>query len=149
MTADALDLEILNGPCRVVDVSSPATTVDREDVAQVPPGTLRVLFRTANSSRWARSLEFFSDYVGLTPAAAEALLERKVRLVGIDSLSIENNRSEMYPVHHALLERGVLLLEGLLLADVPPGVPSRVPSAPPSGRRRGPRAGHARDQIGR
>ena len=118
---DALDLEALNGPCRVVDVPSSAASVGKEDVARVPTGTSRVLFRTANSARWARSPEFFSDYVGLTRDAAEALLERPVRLVGIDSLSIENDRSEEYPVHHVLLERGVLVLEGLLLADVPEG----------------------------
>lgn len=120
-TADRVDLDALNGPCRVVEVAAFLATVGAESVRAIPAGTERVLFRTANSPRWARSLAFFSDYVGLAPAAAEALLARGVRLVGIDALSIENDPTEAYPVHHLLLRRGTLILEGLLLADAPAG----------------------------
>jgi arylformamidase len=120
-TADEIDLEVLNGPCRVVDVDPSVTSVGVDDVAKVPFGTVRALLRTANSARWASSLTFFSDYVGLTPAAATALVERGVRLVGIDALSIENDPTESFPVHHSLLRRGTLILEGLLLAAAPAG----------------------------
>jgi len=120
-TVDRIDLEVLNGPCRVVDVGPDATSVGPSDVARVPSGTRRVLFRTANSARWARALAFFPDYVGLLPAAADALTERGIRLVGIDALSVENDPSEEYPVHQILLGRGTLILEGLLLAAAPAG----------------------------
>jgi arylformamidase len=120
-TVDDLDLGVLNGPCRVVQVDGHATSVGSEDVARIPNGTTRVLFRTANSPRWASALTFFPDYVGLSPAAADALVERGVRLAGIDALSIENDPSEAFPVHHALLGRGILILEGLLLAAAPAG----------------------------
>jgi arylformamidase len=120
-TADQLDLEDLNGPCRVVDVDASATFVGADDVARIPTETARVLFRTANSARWASGLTFFSDYVGLAPAAADALVARKVRLVGIDALSIENDPTGSFPVHHSLLRRGTLILEGLLLAAAPAG----------------------------
>jgi arylformamidase len=120
-TVDRIDLDLLNGPCRVVDVGAEAKAVRPDDVAQIPRGTARVLFRTSNSARWARSLTFFPDYVGLTPAAAEALLERQVRLVGVDALSVENDPSGAFPVHHLLLGRGALILEGLLLDDVAAG----------------------------
>jgi len=118
---DRVDLGSLNGPCRVVETDSRSRTVGPEAVNGLPPGTERVLFRTANSARWARSLEFFSDYVGLSPAAANALVERDVRLVGLDSLSVENDPSGAFPVHHILLGRGILILEGLLLDGVPGG----------------------------
>jgi len=120
-TVDRIDLEALNGPCRVVEVDARATSVGAEDITRIPRGTVRVLFRTANSARWANSLTFFSDYVGLTPAAADALVERRVRLVGVDALSVENDPSEAYPVHRSLLGGGTLILEGLLLASAPPG----------------------------
>ena len=120
-TADQLDLDLLNGPCRVVDLDTHATSVGADDVRRIPTGTVRVLFRTANSARWARSLAFFPDYVGLTTAAADALVERKVRLVGIDALSVENDPSGSFPVHLSLLARGTLILEGLLLAAAPAG----------------------------
>ena len=120
-TTDQLDLAALNGACRVVDVDLRAPSVGPDDVARIPEDCHRVLFRTANSPRWKSSLAFFPDYVGLTPAAADALVERKVRLVGIDSLSIENDTSGHFPVHHTLLGGGTLILEGLLLGAAPAG----------------------------
>jgi len=127
--ADRVDLEALNGPCQVVDVDEAASVVDSDTADRLASGTSRVLFRTANSARWARSLTFFPDYVGLTPAAADALVRRGVRLVGIDALSIENDPSEAYPVHRALLTQGSLILEGLLLAGAPAG-PYRLECLP-------------------
>jgi len=118
---DRIDLEVLNGPCQVVEVDDRAPAVDSDAVDRIAAGASRVLFRTANSSRWSRSLSFFSDYVGLTRAAADALVHRQVRLVGIDALSIENDPTETYPVHRTLLARGSLILEGLLLSGVPAG----------------------------
>jgi arylformamidase len=120
-TTDELDLEVLNGPCRVVDIGLRATSVGADAVERIPAGTARVLFRTANSPRWATSLTFFPDYVGLTSAAADALVERRIRLVGVDALSVENDPTGTYPVHHSLLGNGALILEGLLLATVPAG----------------------------
>lgn len=121
LTIDQVDLEALNGPCIVAQVDPRSSSVRAGDVAKLPPGVERVLFRTANSPRWAKSLSFFPDYVGVSPEAAEQLVERRVRLVGIDSLSIENDPSGRFPVHHTLLSRGSLILEGLLLAAAPPG----------------------------
>lgn len=121
MTVDELDLDLLNGPCEVVDARGSERIVDRAQVARIPGGTLRVLFRTPNSERWASSPEFFPDYVGLEPAAAVELIARGVRLVGIDSLSIELDPTGTFPVHHELLGGGALILEGLQLAGVEPG----------------------------
>ncbi len=118
---DRVDLDRLNGPCAVVRVAEERPAVEPSDVDRVPPGTDRVLFHTANSARWARKLEFFEDYVAVTPDAARALLVRGVRLVGIDALSVERDASGRFPVHHALLGGGALILEGLLLADAPEG----------------------------
>jgi arylformamidase len=48
-------------------------------------------------------------------------LSTGLRLVGIDYLSIEQFRSDKHEVHLALLEVGVVILEGLDLRQVPPG----------------------------
>ncbi len=121
LPADRLDLEDFNGPCWVVAVDPAQREVGPEDVDRLPPGTRRVLFRTANSARWEQSRDFFSDYVALGPRAAEALVARRLRLVGIDSLSIENDPTGAFPVHRALLGNGVLILEGIELAHAAPG----------------------------
>ncbi len=119
--ADRLDLDVLNGPCVVVAVDPARRSIGAADVADVPKLATRVLFRTANSARWSKQLAFFSDYVALAPDGARSLLERGVRLVGIDSLSIESDPSGTYPVHHLLLGAGVLIVEGLLLDGIAPG----------------------------
>lgn len=120
-TVDRLDLEVLNGPCWVADVPPAVRSVGPEEVGRLPEGTSRALFRTSNSPRWQEKLEFFPDYVAVSEAGARALVDRRVRLVGVDALSVESDASGRFPVHHRLLGEGVLIIEGLLLADVPEG----------------------------
>lgn len=117
---DALDPEALWGPCVVVEVPEQHRLVTESDLP-ADRSARRLLFRTANSRRWEREKGFFPDYVALAPAAARRLVERGVRLVGIDSLSIENDSSGRYPVHRTLLSAGVVVLEGLRLATAPAG----------------------------
>jgi arylformamidase len=116
-----LDLEVLNGPCWVATVDDTRALIEAPDVEGVPAGTQRLLFRTRNSPRWARGAAFFEDFVGLGPTAAEALLARGVRLVGLDALSIESDRTDTYPVHRRLLGEGVVVLEGLVLDGIASG----------------------------
>jgi arylformamidase len=119
--ADRLDLNALNGPCRVVDVPAERTSVDERAVARIPGDAERVLFRTSNSQRWADATAFFPDYVAMAPAAARPLVDRKMRLVGIDSQSIERDTDGTFPVHRTLLSAGIPILEGVRLAEVPEG----------------------------
>ncbi|MCZ9341565.1 cyclase family protein, partial [Streptomyces sp. TRM76130] len=62
-------------------------------------------------------------WVGLSPAAADWLIEHEVALVGIDYLTIESHhRTDTWDVHHSLLGAGVLILENADLDEVPAGV---------------------------
>jgi arylformamidase len=79
-----------------------------------------LLCRTDNSWRWA-SAEFRRDFTYLTEDAAALLVERSVRAVGMDYLSIEEFGSRDFPVHHRLLGAGVFVIEGLDLRAVEPG----------------------------
>ncbi|MGI0132416.1 MAG: cyclase family protein [Thermoplasmata archaeon] len=118
---DAVDLGRLNGPCWVHAVPSSARLIDAAALRDVPAGTSRLLLKTRNSARWVSEDRFFPDYVALSPDGAREALHRGVRLVGIDALSIESDTSGTFPVHHALLGEGALILEGLRLAEVAPG----------------------------
>ena len=120
-TIDEIDLAALNGPCEVVEIPDTRSTIGPEDVGEISAGVDRILFRTANSARWAERLRFFRDYVALTLPAAQRLRERRVRLVGIDALSVDNDPTGRFPVHRELLGHGILVLEGLLLDGAPPG----------------------------
>ena len=83
------------------------------------PGDI-LLCRTDNSERW-RAAEFQRDFTYLTEDAAELLVGRGIRAVGMDYLSIERFGSRDFPVHHRLLGAGVFVIEGLDLAAVDPG----------------------------
>jgi arylformamidase len=79
-----------------------------------------LLCLTDNSARWAAP-DFQRDFTYLTRDAADLLVERGVRAVGIDYLSIEQFGSPDFPVHHRLLGAGVFIIEGLDLRTVEPG----------------------------
>lgn len=118
---DELPLEVLIGPARVVDVGD-APVIDREALSRADlEGVTRVLFKTRNSRLWREAREFASDFVYLETAAAEALVARGVRLVGIDYLSVERFNFEQPTTHLALLSREVIVVEGLDLSAVAPG----------------------------
>jgi arylformamidase len=118
---DRVPLDALIGPALVVD----ATHLDRHldaavlDALGIPPGTDRVLFKTTNSELWA-SAGFETDFVGVTEDGARWLVERGVRLVGIDYLSIAPY-GDSVPTHRVLLGAGVTILEGTDLRGVEPG----------------------------
>ena len=109
--ADELPLDVLNGPCEVVEVGR----LDASAVDAVPEGAKRVLFKTPNSELWATD-SFADEFERLNGPAAKALVERGVRLVGVDYLSVGDEDA-----HHVLLGAGVVPVEGLDLRGVEPG----------------------------
>jgi arylformamidase len=116
-----LDPQKLVGPCRVIEVSDDVTAVEPEHIGDIT-GLERVLLKTRNSGFWATpELGFRSDYTYITPATAKLLADSGVLLVGIDYLSIEKSGSHGHPVHIALLEKEIVILEGVDLREVPPG----------------------------
>ena len=116
-----LDPNKLVGPCRVVEVPTDVVAIEPEHVGDLA-GVSRVLFKTQNSSFWATpELGFRTDFSYLTPATAKLLVDNGVVLVGIDYLSIEKSGSPWHPVHITLLEKEVVILEGVDLREVSAG----------------------------
>jgi arylformamidase len=113
-------LDRMVGPALVVDCCG-RRVIDGTTLAAAPieDGDI-VLCRTDNSERW-QAPEFQRDFTYLTLDAADHLLDRRVRAVGLDYLSIEEFGSTTFPVHHRLLGAGVFVIEGLDLGTVEPG----------------------------
>jgi arylformamidase len=89
--------------------------------SSIPPRTRRVLFRTRNSDFWENEeREFQKDFVALSMDAAAYLVQRGVKLVGIDYLSIAPYQQSR-PTHEVFLKAGVVILEGIDLSKVPQG----------------------------
>lgn len=119
-TVDALPLDVLVGPCVVVHLPGDGAITAAELAAAVPAGTKRVLLRTHDGELWA-GREVRTDYRGLDAAAADWLVGHGVQLVGIDYLSIDPAEAADLPAHRALLEGGVVVVEGLDLRDAAAG----------------------------
>ena len=60
--------------------------------------------------------------IGLTESAARHLVDHGVKLVGVDYLSVEPFKTPGAPTHHVLLGGGTIVIEGLNLRDVEPGI---------------------------
>ncbi len=122
-TVDSLDLDTLLGPALVVD-TGPAREISASLLAGllIPKDTERLLFRTLNSEIWNRQeQEFVKDFVAISADGARWLKEKAIRLVGIDYLSVAPF-ADGVATHRILLQGGIVLLEGLNLAGITPGI---------------------------
>jgi arylformamidase len=113
---EALPLDLLVGHVVVVDATSIDGDLDEAALAtlNLPEGE-RLLLKTKNSALWELP-EFTHDFIRLTGSGARYLIERGVRLVGIDYLSIGDEDA-----HRELLGAGVVAVEGLDLRAIEPG----------------------------
>jgi len=110
---DRLPLEVLIGPACVRELDVPeeigVAGLSALDLAGCP----RVLFKLRHPA---------SQKVGwLTGEAARSLVQAGVKLVGLESMSVDPLSSTDFPAHRVLLDAGVVILEGLDLSAVPPG----------------------------
>lgn len=94
--------------------------IDADDVADldIQKGDI-VLFKTP-SSKYMLGSEFIEDFVTITVPAAEVLVKKGIKAVGIDYLSIDkpNNKDV---AHKVFLGAGVPILEGLNLLEADEG----------------------------
>lgn len=121
-TLEQISLARLIGPTYVVDVGDAnVVTAEVLDRADVPPGTRRLLLKTANSADpTLYQGPFREEYVAVSPDGATWLRQRGVDVVGIDYLSIQ--RFDDPPdTHVTLLGAGMVIIEGLRLTDVEGG----------------------------
>ena len=115
----AVDLAPYLGPCRVIHAIGCGALVREGHVAhalaELPP---RVLVRTYQRAPQAA---FDHDLPAFDAALIELFAERGVRLVGIDSASVDPASSKDLPSHQVLRRRNLRVLENLVLDDVPEG----------------------------
>jgi len=122
-TVDKLPLDLLTGPCYVMQFPDDVDAITAEVLARtpLPADTTRLLFGTSNSHYWIHGEKTFqTDFVGVTEDGARWLVEKRIKLVGVDYLSVAPYKQSR-PTHVALLEAGIVIVEGLNLAHVPRG----------------------------
>lgn len=118
-TIDERPVATYLGPCRVV-------RVDLSEGGAVPPDSVperprepRILFATGS---YPDPESFRERFASLSPALIDRLGAWGVRLVGIDTPSVDRFDSKDLPAHAACHRHDIAILEGLVLQDVPAGV---------------------------
>jgi len=139
---DTIPLDVFMGPARVVHVprvpGGAGLTARDLGLDEIPArgmsGTAtfveRLLIRTELAGTQPRHPE---GHGFISASAVEAIARLGIRLVGIDTPSVDAPESRDLPAHRALARSGVAILEWLDLSGVPPGdytlvaLPLRLP----------------------
>lgn len=113
---DELPLSAFVGLAQVVDVQGEESVLPKH-VDHVDAG--RVLFKTSAST--LADHEWPDRITPIRPSTIHALNDQGVVLIGTDAPSVDPLESKTLPAHHALLETGIVNLEGLSLDEVRSG----------------------------
>ncbi len=118
-TVDSLPLDTLIGDALVLAISTDGliTPAILESAGYVA-GVERLLIDTG--WRWSET-GVLSDYPYIDEQTAIWLFEHGLKLIGIDTPSIDAVNDESLAAHHRLLENGVVVVEGLDMTDIKPG----------------------------
>lgn len=119
-TVDEISLDQLMGDVFVAEVNQKQITAEVIGSLGLPD-CQRILFNTGSSALYQQK-GFNPDFSALTESGAQELAARDIKLVGIDYLSIEHpDATHQYPAHQILLDKNIVILEGLNLSQVSPG----------------------------
>ncbi len=115
----ALDLLPYLGPCRVIHAIAPGPLIEWHHLSHalknLPPRLLVRTYQRMPVDQWDPNLSAFA------PETLERLADLGVLLVGIDSASIDPADSKTLPSHQVIRQRGLRVLENLVLDDIPEG----------------------------
>jgi arylformamidase len=123
-TIDEVPLDVMLGSVLVIKIPGKVKeiTADILSSIDIPENTERLLLQTSNSEIWRENdSQFYEDYTALVKDGAEWLVEKGIKLVGIDYLSIQRF-ADGSEVHQILLSSNIVIIEGLDLSDVDTGL---------------------------
>lgn len=121
ITTDGIGFHNLIGFGKVIDFSFLSKKISLSDVKEleIEKGDI-ILFKTRNSLLW-NDEKFDHEYVYITSEAADYLADSDVSTIGFDYIIPDAFEDMSRPVHHALLGRNIVIIEGLNLLNVPGG----------------------------
>ena len=125
--SESFPLDVFRGPAFVLDLpealraraEASRAVLEIEDIApHVPAGVERLLVKTGRSTAEG---EFPTAWAALTAQCVSDLCAGGLRLLGVDSPSVDAREAKVLATHHALFEGGAYNLENLDMRDVPGG----------------------------
>lgn len=116
----SLDLSGFIGYVKVFSVAS-KKCISSKDIEEmdINEGDI-VFFKTLNST-FPENSGFNKDFVYLDTSAAELLVEKKIKTVGVDYLSVDSYHSQTAAAHKILLSNHIGIIESLILKDINEG----------------------------
>jgi arylformamidase len=111
-------LDFYLGPCQVIRLSVPRGELISPDMVKEKITTPRILLATAT---FPDPEIFNKNFAALTPELVECLHNEGVKLIGVDTPSVDSFSSKDLPVHKMILKHDMAILEGLVLGEVPQG----------------------------
>ena len=118
-TAGHVPLDAYIGPCRVIHAMGAGPLIRWEDIAHavdnLPPRVLVRTYQRMPVDRWDAELTAYE------PATIERLADLGVKLIGIDTASIDPAPSKTLDAHQVIRRRDMRVLENLVLDEIAEG----------------------------
>jgi len=119
---DRLLFDSLIGTARIIGIADADTIKEKELAGSGIKKGERILLRTRNSlNKLLHKNTFTEDFVYMEKDAAEFLVSRGIKTLGVDYLSVGGYKKNGPDVHKLLLGAGILIIEGLDLTEALPG----------------------------
>jgi arylformamidase len=116
---DSRPLDLYLGPCQLLRPAVARGGIITPDLLPASITAPRLLIATGT---FPDPNCFNEDFSALSPELIDVLHTRGIRLVGVDTPSVDVFASKDLPTHQACLRHDIAILEGLLLTDVPVGM---------------------------
>ena len=108
VSLDKISIEQFVGNGRLVEVNG--ANFESVKSAGIQEGDI-VLFHTGVSEKY-HDPTYFEDYPAMSEEVAKYLVEAKVKMIGVDICSVDNQ--DGFPIHKILLAGNVLIIENLI-----------------------------------
>ncbi len=115
-----IELNYFMGNAQVIEIEN-KKKITKKELTNHDINSEKILFKTNNSS-YLKENEFNKDFIYLTLKGAKYLVEKGVRFIGIDYITIEELGTTNFDVHNFLLKSEVIILEGIDLTEINPGI---------------------------
>ena len=123
-TIDKMPHDVTIGPTRVIEIKDTVSIKPEELAVHDIQAGERILFKTSTSSRSDRIVKFFEDFIYLTIESAHYLAEKKIRVVGIDYITIGPwaEHEINYEIHNILFNAEIFIIEDLDMSQLNSGL---------------------------
>ncbi|MGO4311601.1 arylformamidase [Pseudomonas sp. KB_15] len=114
-----VSLDVYIGPCRVLHCLDSGQLVQPEQLQgrldHLPERVLLRTYRNAPLTTWD------PNFTAVAKETVDLLASLGVRLIGIDTPSLDPQQSKTMDSHNAVAHHGMAILEGIVLDEVPEG----------------------------